>query len=132
MDSNGILPESKISAEFRARLQHMDPDDRVRAVLMLRTPGVERAPAGRQARGLRQATIDAVRTAAEQTFPEIDTILAHHDGKRLRPTVDALGAIPVETTGAGIAALAASDHVKAILEDQPLSSLHAMHLSRRA
>jgi hypothetical protein len=36
---------------------------------------------------------------------------------------NALGSIPVETTARGIAALAASEHVKAILEDQPISLL---------
>ena len=35
----------------------------------------------------------------------------------------ALGTIAVETTVAGINELAASDHVQAILEDQPISVL---------
>jgi hypothetical protein len=41
--------------------------------------------------------------------------------KKLTTNPDALGSISVETTAAGIAALAASEHVKAIIEDQAVS-----------
>jgi hypothetical protein len=56
---------------------------------------------------------------------EIDGILERFDGKR-SADVNALGSIPAETTARGIAALAASEHVKAILEDQPISLLARM------
>jgi hypothetical protein len=54
-------------------------------------------------------------------LPDLDHILERFDGKRLGTSLDALGCIPVETTAEGIYALAASKHVKAILEDQPIS-----------
>jgi hypothetical protein len=78
-------------------------------------------PAYARTRGNRQATIKAMRKSGEQALPDIDRILARFDGKRLAAKPDALGSIPVETTAAGVIALAASEHVKAILEDQAIS-----------
>jgi hypothetical protein len=65
--------------------------------------------------------IDDNRKSAEAALPDIDGILKRFNGKRLATSPDALGCIPVETTAAGITALAASERVKAILEDQPIS-----------
>jgi hypothetical protein len=45
---------------------------------------------------------------------------AQSGGERLTDDVDVLGSITVETTAEGIKALAASEHVKAILEDQSI------------
>ena len=67
--------------------------------------------------------INAVRQSAETALPDIDEVLRRFDGKRLSNNVSALGSIPVETTPAGIKALATLDQVKTILEDQPVSSL---------
>jgi hypothetical protein len=51
---------------------------------------------------------------------DIDSILKRHDGRRLARRPNALGSMPVETTAAGIKALASSRWVQAILEDQPI------------
>ena len=45
------------------------------------------------------------------------------DGRRLTDDVDALGAVPVETTAEGVNALAALEQVRVIIEDQPVSLL---------
>ena len=50
----------------------------------------------------------------------MDDILGRFDGQRFADEPDALGSIPVEATVAGIEALASSDWVKAIIEDQPI------------
>ena len=55
-----------------------------------------------------------------EVLPDIDRILKRHQGKRLKSEIDALSAVPVITTPAGIDALTASEHVKAIFEDQRL------------
>jgi hypothetical protein len=55
-----------------------------------------------------------------EILPDIDRILKRHRGKRLKSEIDALSAVPVITTAAGIDALTTSAHVKAILEDQAL------------
>ncbi len=113
--------KDKISPEFTARLNRLGPHQKVRAIVMLHFKDAGKARARRQSRVKRQATFNAIRESAEATLPEIDEILERFDGRRLVASVDALGSIPIETTTSGITALAASKHVKTILEDQPIS-----------
>jgi hypothetical protein len=95
---------------------------RLRAVVLLKapntTPGNGR---NRPDRSKRQATIDEIRRSASQALPEIDEILTRYDGRRLSDAPTALGTITVETTAEGIAALSESQHVKAVLQDQPVT-----------
>lgn len=113
-------PENKISPQFAARLKHFGPTDKVRAIVLLHTGDVDAAPCKRQTGSERQATIEAMRSAAEQALDDVDGILAQFDGQRLAESPDALGSVPVETTSAGITALASSERVRAILEDQSI------------
>ena len=53
----------------------------------------------------------------------LNHILAEFDSQRLARQVDALGSITVEATSKALNALAASEHVKAIIEDQPVKLL---------
>src|SRR2546426_9371482 len=121
-DSDNTAQHSKISRECAARLDRYGLKQKVRAIVLLRTKETGTATTQRRSRVNRQATVEAVRQSAEQDLGEIDGILERFDGRRLAD-VNALGSIPVETTARGIAALAASEHVKAILEDQPISLL---------
>ena len=121
-NSDNTAQHSKINREFAAQLDRFSPQQKVHAIVLLRTKDGGTAAPQRRSRGDRQATIEAIRQSAEQALEEIDGILERFDGKRLAD-VNALGSIPVETTARGIAALAASEHVKAILEDQPISLL---------
>ena len=91
---------------------------------MVRTQSPGEGTGRRQIPADRHANIELIRKSAETVLPNIDGILERFDGKRLA-NVDTLGCVPIETTVAGIKALAASDHVKAILEDQPISLLSA-------
>jgi len=115
---------SKISAAFKARLDRLQPTQRVRVILLLHTMGVGTASGRRQGGPERQAAIDVIRQAAESVLKEIDDVLKRYDGARLASGVNALGAVSVETTAAGIAALAALEEVKAIVEDQPVLLRH--------
>ena len=108
--------KSKISDEFSSRLDHLKPRDTVRAILLLHTP-----VAAKFKGKTREHRIRAIQDAAEQALDGIDDILHRHKGQRLAEHANALGSVPVETTAAGIKALAASEHVKAILEDQPIA-----------
>jgi cobalamin biosynthesis protein CbiG len=63
------------------------------------------------------------RRAARPVLERIDEVLRHQGGSRLAHDVDALGAVPVETTPAGVRGLAALDGVAAVLEDQPVRGL---------
>ncbi len=94
----------------------------VRAVILLNTASSSEGDAHKRPdRSRRQTVIDEVRRSASQSLTEIDEILARFDGRRLSDTPTALGTIIVETNAEGIAALAKSEHVKAVLQDQPVS-----------
>jgi hypothetical protein len=119
---NNKAQQAKISREFSARLSHLKPQQKIHAIVMLETKDAGLVPTQPRSRAHRQAILEAIHHSAEPALKEIDSILEGFDGKRLAE-IDALGCIPVETTAAGLAALAASKHVKAILEDQPISLL---------
>lgn len=111
----------KISSEFSSRLARLGPGDKVHAFVLLRTGGTSNRSSKRQSRDERKAAVEASRKSAERALTDIDTILQRHDGRRLARRPNALGSMPVETTAAGIKALASSRWVQAILEDQPIN-----------
>ena len=110
----------KISSEFSARLARLGPRDKVHAFVLLRTGGTGDRSGNRQGRAEREAAVEAARRSAERALTDIDGILEQHDGRRLARRPNALGSMPVETTAAGVKALASSRWVQAILEDQPI------------
>lgn len=112
--------KNKISSEFAARLNILEPKQKVRAIVLLRAQNAGKLTAQRQSRAERQAAIEAMRKSAKQALGDVDDILERFGGQRLAQIPDALGSIPVETTVAGINALAASEWVKAIIEDQAI------------
>lgn len=118
--------QDKISAQFKARLGRLEPQQKIHAIVVLHTKDSGVVPTRRQSAAERQAAIEAVRRSAEPALIEIDSVLERFSGKRLAPAVDAFGSIPVETTAAAITALATIEHVRAILEDQPISLLHSL------
>ena len=114
----------KISREFSLRLDRLQPRDKVRAIVLLRAEsngaGNRISGAKRPSRAERQAKAEMISRSAEAALPEIDHILERFDGHRLAEHPNAVGAIPVETTADGVIALADSDCVKTILEDQTI------------
>jgi hypothetical protein len=112
-----------ISREFSARLSRLKPGQKVRAVVLLRVGDSEPSTASRQSPSSRREKIAAVRRSVEAALPDIDRVLFEHAGRRLSASADALGSIAVEATPAGIRALADSEHVKAVLEDQAVGIL---------
>jgi len=113
-------PKKKISSEFSARLARLGPGDKVHAFVLLRTGTTSSRSSTRQNRSEREAAVKAARKSAERALTDIDKILKQHDGRRLARRPNALGSMPVETTAAGIKALARSRSVQAVLEDQPI------------
>lgn len=120
---------SKISPEFGARLNQLEPQQKIRAIVLLETGRGRPLPARRQTYNERQAAIAQVRETAQHAMGELNTLLQHFDGHPLATAPDALGSVPVELTVAGIAALAAVPWVKAVLEDQDIHP--ARHLDQR-
>ena len=113
---------AKVSRDLAARLLCLGPTETIRTVVVLSPDGAA-PPLRPEPRVDRRATIAARRKALEPAVADVDRILEGAGGRRLAPEVDALGTIPVETTAEGAMQLAASAHVKAILEDQPIALL---------
>ena len=118
--------QPKISEALADRLNRLPPDQAIRLILLVQVPTTSDQPVGRASRrATRAATIEAVRAAAQPGLAEVDRILAQHDGRRLNGDLSALGAVAVETTAQGAHALAESDQVRALLEDQPVRGILA-------
>ncbi|MFQ5794053.1 MAG: hypothetical protein ACE5JP_03265 [Candidatus Bipolaricaulia bacterium] len=117
------LQKAKISPAFEVRLNRLDPQQEVRAIVLLRIHDSREASSKSRSHG-RQEKIEAIRKSAKEALNDVYGILKRHGGECLAESPDALGSIPIETTVAGIKELATSEHVKAILEDQPISALY--------
>jgi hypothetical protein len=140
------LNQPKISPEFATRLNRLEPQQRVRVMVLLQSDtsqldtsqstdsaslkSVTRSnpashsssmPHGRQSHRERRAQIQAIRQSSGRSLDSISRILQRFGGCLLATRPDALGAIPVEITAAGVKALATSEAVKAILEDQAVA-----------
>jgi hypothetical protein len=73
--------------------------------------------------GERRALVEERRRSERPVLDRIDHVLRCEGGSRLADDVDALGAVPVETTPIGVRRLAALDGVTAVLKDQPVRGL---------
>lgn len=111
---------AKISPGFAARLEQLEPEEKVRAIVMLETGNARGAVKRRLTKRTRQSALKNTRQSVAEVLPDIDRILKRHRGKRLKSEINTLGAVPVITTPAGINALMGSEHVKAIFEDQAI------------
>src|SRR5262245_31117059 len=117
------LPKSKISPEFARRLARLAPDAMARAIVVLDTGPAPAAPPGRPSKPTRKAVAEAIQTAASAALREVDRLLERSGGRRLTPGPDLLGSVPVEAPASVLLALAGSEQVRAILEDQPLTRM---------
>ena len=121
-DLQQIPHHGKLSPAFSSRLATLKPSQKLHAVVVLRTPALTGTPSGtRPNREQRQATINDIRSSATEALQAIDDVLRKFHGRRLSDQPTALGTISVESTVAGISALTDSEHVRAIMEDQPIS-----------
>jgi len=114
-----MTAEGKISSEFASRLRRLEPGHHVRVVVFLETPPLP-AQAARQTPDDRKRRVESVKELTLRALSDIDHILADRGGHRLSKSPNALGSLTVETTGAGVSALARSPWVKSVIEDQPI------------
>lgn len=114
-------PRLKISPEFARRLGRLAPGAMVRAVVRLDTGSLPAARSGRASKQERKAIGEAIQTGAAPAMAEVDHLLERSGGRRLTSGPDVFASILVEAPASGILHLAESDHVRAILEDQPVS-----------
>ena len=122
-DKKNTTQKDKISSEFASRLIHFESQQKIRIVVLLRGKDSKRSDSKRQSRAERKAAIEAIRKEAKQALSDIDSILEHFGGQRLSDSPDSLGSISIEATPDGIKALAESEWVNVILEDQKLSPI---------
>ena len=115
-----MASEAKISPELASRLRRLEPGHQVRVVLFLETPTLP-AQADRQTPDARQSSVEAIKRSTQRAVSAIDHILAYHGGERLSKSPTALGSLNVETSAAGVSALARSKWVKSVVEDQPIA-----------
>jgi hypothetical protein len=114
----------KISDEFADRLAALAEDQTVRAVVMPAPYLVSNGSGTRVHGAERQAILREARTRAEETFSEVDAVLAQSGGQRLTERGNALGFIVIETTVDGITAIADLGWVGTVLEDQAIRPVH--------
>lgn len=113
------LGKLKISPEFAARLNSYAPTEKVRVMVLLESIKPQQALKSHH-RLERKAAIKAMQDSVKQSFQTVDSLIQDFNGQKLAPQPNAFGAIPVEITPLGIQALALSDAVKAIIEDQKI------------
>ncbi|WP_407895955.1 hypothetical protein [Scytonema sp. NUACC26] len=88
----------------------------------------------RLSRAERRATMEGIRNSATQALSYIKKIIQDFGGQELAERPDALGSIPIEISAAGVKALAASDAVKAVLEEQeivPANGINRVYIHNR-
>jgi hypothetical protein len=112
----------KISNKFDTRLKRLGSNEKVRAIVLLNIKDVEKSNGKRQNHSERLSVIEMMRKEGMQALGDVEETLNRFDGRLLTDHPDALGSIYIETTAAGIKALAESDRVKAIMEDQKVFS----------
>ncbi|MEC4812411.1 MAG: hypothetical protein SAK29_03915 [Scytonema sp. PMC 1069.18] len=121
---NTTITKNKISSEFSCRLSHLAPQQKVHVIVFLQIDNCDRALGSRLSRTERKAMMEGVRNSAKQALGYIRRILQDFGGHELAESPDALGSIPVEISAAGVKALAESDAVKAVLEEQEIVPAH--------
>jgi hypothetical protein len=109
-------PDGRIGPELDRRLRASGPDDRLRVVLLVAAP----AGAVARRRHRRADTGARIQAAARDLLPAVDSLLTAHGGERLSAEATVLGTLAVETTPAGVQALARLPAVEAVLGDQEL------------
>jgi hypothetical protein len=73
--ANENLHKDKISPGFKARLDRLGPQQKVRVIILLRTQGAGKATGRRRLHEDRQMAVEAIRKSAEQALMDIDSIL---------------------------------------------------------
>ena len=103
------------------RLDALPTKAMVRAIVVLRS-AAKATSEKRPAREQRQALAKVLRESARSAFDQLDAVLHEIGGPRLQDEPNALGTVLVEAPPSGVAQLAKSDIVTAVMEDQRIST----------
>ena len=116
--------QPKISPEFAARLDSYPHTAKVRIIVLLQSASQQMTNNSRRQNRLeRKAALRAMQDSVKESWQTIDRLIQDFDGKKLAPKPDAFGSISIEITPDGVRALAKSDAVKAIIENQTIYSV---------
>ena len=105
------------------RLSRMNPDQMIGIIVMLSTRTERPESEVRLSKHERDKKIREMKKLHRPVLDEVDAVLNRFGGSKSARGMDALGCVLVETTPAGIEALASIANVEAIMEDQPISLL---------
>ena len=75
MSEHRLSNQNKISSEFAARLTQLEPQEKVRAIVLLQVKEAKNYTGKRQSRAERQATMKILRESTEQALESIDAII---------------------------------------------------------
>lgn len=114
--------KNKISSEFACRLKNLAPQQKVSVIVFLSVDAGRRNNS-RLSRAERRVAMEGIRHSGKQALDYIRKIIQDFGGKQLADP-DVLGSVPIEITVAGVKALAASDAVKAVVEEQKIHPNH--------
>ena len=114
--------KNKISSEFACRLKNLAPQQKVSVIVFLSVDSGRRNNS-RLSRAERRVAMEGIRHSGKQALDYIRKIIQDFGGKALADP-DVLGSVPIEITAAGVKALAASDAVKAVVEEQKIHPNH--------
>ncbi|WP_017315273.1 hypothetical protein [Mastigocladopsis repens] len=117
---HNTIRKNKISSEFACRLSHLAPQQKISVIVFLKLENLDQSICSRQSRAERKAAMEGIRNSAKQALGYIHKIIQDFGGIQLAESPDALGSIPVEISAAGVEALAESDVVKAVVEEQEI------------
>ena len=113
-----------ISETLRRRLAQLEKEEQIRVLVFFNLPG---SPVNtRQDLSQRQAEIARIIESTKAGVEAVDRILEECGGDRLSPEPDALGNILVRTNREGVEKMASCNHVRGIVEDQPISFMDRM------
>lgn len=124
LNNTTTVKKNKISTEFACRLSHLAPQQKVSVIVFLQLDNLDRTVGARLSRDERKRAMEGVRNSAKQALSYIRKIVQDFGGKQLAENPDALGSIPIEISADGVKALADSDAVKAVLEEQEIVLAH--------
>lgn len=124
LNNTTTVKKNKISTEFACRLSHLAPQQKVSVIVFLQLDNLDRTVGVRLSRDERKRAMEGVRNSAKQALSYIRKIVQDFGGKQLAENPDALGSIPIEISADGVKALADSDAVKAVLEEQEIVLAH--------
>ena len=125
MAESNASSQNKLSPEFASRLAQLEPQQKVQVIVLLQVKEPRNPTGKRQSSRDRQAAMQAIRESAEQSLEKIEGIIKDFEGKPLVAHPNVLGSIPIEITAAGVNAIAESDAVKAVIENQGIYPGHS-------